>query len=412
MALTGTRQVTLVIAFFSGYTRFMLSHQKVLAHSQLIIEDLLETLQREVGPPLALVKLEGDGLFLYAPKDGPTAPPEQAAALGRQVEAMLTAFRRRVQYLKATAFCKCQACTEVDRLRLKVVVHSGQAYVSRIGSALELAGVDVIIVHRLLKNSVEADEYVLLTDAACGDVRLPDGMALSRAQEVYPEIGAIGTLVAVPDRAATAAPVASDAPPDPFSAPYRILRQEIRREYAEVARQPDKGFHFHTGRRLAELLGYEAAELDAIPASAVESLAGTGNPFRLDPLALGERVVDVGCGAGFDTFIAARRVGPAGRVVGVDMTPEMAHKAQQGVRAGGFRNVQIALAYAEALPLPDGWADVVISNGVLNLCPNKLTVLREMHRVLKPGGRLQVGDILVQRPIPDAARHDIDLWTG
>jgi arsenite methyltransferase len=190
------------------------------------------------------------------------------------------------------------------------------------------------------------------------------------------------------------------------------LRQAIRDEYATVARNPEQGFHFHTGRPLARLLGYDDAWLDGIPEGALASFAGTGNPFRLGALLSGERVVDVGCGAGFDSLIAARMVGAEGCVVGVDMTPAMLAKAREGAAAAGHANVTFRAGYAEALPVPDGWADVVISNGVLNLIPDKAAALGEMARVLKPGGRAQIADILVQQPVPRSAKRKIDLWTG
>lgn len=190
------------------------------------------------------------------------------------------------------------------------------------------------------------------------------------------------------------------------------LRQAIRDEYATVARTPERGFHFHTGRPLAHLLGYDDAWLDGMPEGAIASFAGTGNPFRLGALLPGERVVDVGCGAGCDSIIAARMVSVEGRVVGVDMTPAMLAKARTSAAEVGSANVTFRKGYAEALPVPDGWADVVISNGVLNLVPDKAAALREMARVLKPGGRAQIADILVQRPVPRSAKRKIDLWTG
>ena len=190
------------------------------------------------------------------------------------------------------------------------------------------------------------------------------------------------------------------------------LRREIQVEYALVAQEPRRGFHFHTGRPLARLLQYEDAWLDGIPEGAIESLAGTGNPFAMGLLAEGERVVDVGCGAGIDSLIAARMVGPRGEVVGVDMTPAMLEKARAGAAAMGAANVSFREGYAESLPVPDNWADVVISNGVMNLFPDKTAGLREMARVLKPGGRLQIGDILVTKAVPEGAKRDIDLWKG
>ena len=190
------------------------------------------------------------------------------------------------------------------------------------------------------------------------------------------------------------------------------LRSEIRKEYAEVAGHPEKGFHFHTGRPLAEMLGYADAWVDALPAAAVDSFAGTGNPFSLGELKACDRVVDVGCGAGFDSLIAARLVGPTGHVIGVDMTPEMLSKARSGATEAGLNQIDFRDGYAESLPVPDGWADVVISNGVVNLCPDKSAIFREMYRVLEPGGRIQIGDILVQKAVPEDGRRDIDLWTG
>jgi SAM-dependent methyltransferase len=190
------------------------------------------------------------------------------------------------------------------------------------------------------------------------------------------------------------------------------LRTAIREEYAVVAREPERGFHFQLGRPLARLLGYHDAWLEGIPESSIESFAGTGNPFSLGELRPGERVVDVGCGAGIDSLIAARMAGPTGQVIGVDMTPAMLDKARQGAAGSGLPNVEFREGYAEALPVPDGWAEVVISNGVLNLTPDKYATLTEMARVLKPQGRLQIADILVQKAVPRSAKRQIDLWTG
>ncbi len=190
------------------------------------------------------------------------------------------------------------------------------------------------------------------------------------------------------------------------------LRASIRQEYAAVAEDPERGFHFHTGRKLAQMLGYADEWIEALPQGAVESMAGTGNPFSLGELRPGETVVDAGSGAGADSLIAARMVGPTGRVIGVDMTPEMLAKARRNAQEAGLANVEFRQGYLEALPVPDAWADVVISNGVLNLVPDKDAALREMYRVLKPGGRLQIADIALQKPVPDDARSDVSLWTG
>ncbi|MBI3954004.1 MAG: methyltransferase domain-containing protein [Chloroflexi bacterium] len=194
--------------------------------------------------------------------------------------------------------------------------------------------------------------------------------------------------------------------------PREELRRAIRQEYTAVAMQPSRGFHFHTGRRLARMLGYRDAWLAGLPQGSLESFAGTGNPFSLGVIRPGERVVDVGCGAGFDSLIAARMAGPAGRVIGIDMTPAMLDKARRASAEAHLANVEFHQAYAEAIPVPAAWADVVISNGVLNLIPDKLSALQEMARVLKPHGRLQIGDILVQQAVPDSAKREIDLWTG
>lgn len=190
------------------------------------------------------------------------------------------------------------------------------------------------------------------------------------------------------------------------------LRLAIREEYSAVATAPERGFHFHTGRPLARLLGYEDRWLERVPEATVASFAGTGNPFALGTLQAGERVVDVGCGAGIDSIIAARMVAPDGEVVGVDMTPAMLERARASARETGITNLDLRLGFAEQLPVEDAWADVVISNGVMNLFPDKLAGLQEMSRVLKPGGRLQIGDILVSKTVSQKDKRNIDLWKG
>ena len=197
------------------------------------------------------------------------------------------------------------------------------------------------------------------------------------------------------------------APVDPDA-----LRTEVRRKYRDVANHPDDVHHFHTGRDLARRLGYPADVVDALPEPAVESFAGIANPFALRPLATGERVVDVGSGAGFDSIVAARQVGAEGRVVGIDMTAEMLGKARRSADDLGVRHVEFREGYAEDIPVQDGWADVVISNGVFNLCADKRAVFAEVLRVLTPGGHLQFGDIANGTPVPPEALRDIDLWTG
>ena len=190
------------------------------------------------------------------------------------------------------------------------------------------------------------------------------------------------------------------------------LRLAIQEEYATVATRPEQGFHFHTGRPLARLLNYDERWLAGIPEETVASFAGTGNPFSLGALAPDEYVVDIGCGAGIDSLIAARMVGPQGRVVGVDMTPAMLARAGASAASIGATNVEFRRGFAESLPVPDEWADVVISNGVMNLFPDKVAGLAEMVRVLKPAGRIQIGDILVQKRVDEGAKRNIDLWKG
>lgn len=190
------------------------------------------------------------------------------------------------------------------------------------------------------------------------------------------------------------------------------LRRRVSEKYRDVAMNPGLGFHFHTGEPLARMLGYSDETIRALPTDAVESFAGTGNPFLFGNLAPGEIVVDIGCGAGFDSLIAAGHVGQDGRVVAVDMTPEMRDKAARAATQLGHANIDVREGYAESLPVGDSEADVVISNGVINLCPDKVAVFREIFRVLKPGGRMQVGDILVHEEVPQDARDDIDLWSG
>ena len=191
-----------------------------------------------------------------------------------------------------------------------------------------------------------------------------------------------------------------------------ILRAQVRDKYRDVADDPHGAHHFHTGRPLASRLGYDQTVVDALPDRAVESFAGVGNPFSLRHLEPGARVVDVGSGAGFDSFIAATQVGPTGRVIGIDMTPEMLAKSRATAEQLRFGHVEFREGLAENLPVENGWADVVISNGVINLCADKRAVFAEIHRVLRPGGNLQFADIANGRPVPIEAMRDVDLWTG
>lgn len=190
------------------------------------------------------------------------------------------------------------------------------------------------------------------------------------------------------------------------------LRAHVRKKYEQVAVEPSGDYHFHTGRRAASHLGYEPAVVDALSDRVVESFAGVGNPFVLRPLRRGERIIDVGSGGGFDSLIAAEQVGPHGRVLGVDMTPEMVEKARANAETLDADHVEFREGYIEELPVTDGWADTVISNGVINLCPDKRAVFAEIHRVLRPGGWLQFADIANGNRVPEGAMRDIDLWTG
>ncbi len=190
-----------------------------------------------------------------------------------------------------------------------------------------------------------------------------------------------------------------------------LLKSEIKKTYACVSEQPETDFIFPTGRAWAEDLGYPA-ELAAVPESAVESFAGVANPWELGRLQTGERVLDLGCGAGTDTLVAAQMVGPEGRVVGIDMTPEMLAKARAAAAELGAANVELLEAEAEHLPFPDGSFDVVISNGVIDLVPDKDAVFAEIFRVLAEGGRIQVADVTIQNPVSEEGRRKIDLWTG
>ena len=190
------------------------------------------------------------------------------------------------------------------------------------------------------------------------------------------------------------------------------LRTQVRDKYRDVALDPHGAHHFHTGRPLAARLGYDQATVDSLPDRAVESFAGVGNPFSLRRIQPGERVVDVGSGAGFDSFVAAHQTGTTGRVIGIDMTPEMLAKSTATAEHLGYDHVEFCEGLAEAMPIDTGWADVVISNGVINLCADKQAAFAEIFRVLRPGGMLQFADIANGRPVPIEAMRDVDLWTG
>jgi len=191
----------------------------------------------------------------------------------------------------------------------------------------------------------------------------------------------------------------------------QLLKSEIKKTYASVSQEPDKDFMFPTGRAWAEDLDYPD-ELSRVPDSAVESYAGVANPFSLGRLVPGERVLDVGSGAGTDSLVAAQMVGPEGHVTGIDMTPEMLAKARAAATEMGASNVEFVEGEGERLPFPSESFDVVISNGVIDLIPDKDAIFSELHRVLRPGGRLQIADVTIQTPVSAEGRRNIDLWTG
>jgi SAM-dependent methyltransferase len=191
-----------------------------------------------------------------------------------------------------------------------------------------------------------------------------------------------------------------------------LLKSEIRKTYASVSQEPERDFMFPTGRAWATDLGYPEALLARVPESSAESFAGVANPFSLGPLASGEHVLDLGCGAGLDSLVAAQMVGPSGSVTGVDMTPEMLAKARAAAAELEFEHVRYVEGEAERLPFADESFDVVISNGVIDLIPDKDAVFSELYRVLRAGGRVQLADVTIQRPVSEEGRRDIDLWTG
>jgi arsenite methyltransferase len=191
-----------------------------------------------------------------------------------------------------------------------------------------------------------------------------------------------------------------------------LLKNEIRKTYASVSQEPERDFMFPTGREWAADLGYPEALLARVPEGTAESFAGVANPFSLGEVAPGERVLDLGCGAGLDSLVAAQMVGTKGAVTGLDMTPEMLAKARAGAAELGARNVGFVEGEAERLPFGDESFDVAISNGVIDLIPDKDAVFSELHRVLVPGGRIQIADVTIQRPVSEEGRARIDLWTG
>jgi arsenite methyltransferase len=189
-----------------------------------------------------------------------------------------------------------------------------------------------------------------------------------------------------------------------------VIFDAVRRMYTDVARMPEREFHFPTGRRACEILGYPAEQLDRLPPAAVESFAGVGYPFAADVIRPGDTVLDIGSGSGTDALIAIALVGLAGRVIGLDLTEAMREKLGAIAASVGAANLEVLAGNAEAIPLPDASVDVITSNGVLNLVPDKPRAMEEIGRLLRPGGRLQIADIVVRTLPSDACRAHPELW--
>jgi arsenite methyltransferase len=199
----------------------------------------------------------------------------------------------------------------------------------------------------------------------------------------------------------------------PIDLDVASLRNEIQTMYGRVAGNPDGEFHFHRGPEYAAgRLGYDQYELMQVPPSVTASFAGVGNPHAIAPIERDAVVLDIGCGAGTDLLLAARRIGSNGRAIGVDMTVAMRERAMSGAQGCRLTNVDVRDGDATNLPVEDSTVDIVISNGVLNLVPDKTRAVREIARVLKRGGRVQIADIVISEVLPDSALRDIDLWTG
>ena len=328
-----------------------------------------------------------------------------------RVLGLFRTFAQRLVEIGAYSVCNCNACRVVGDLKLKIVAHSGEALFTQVGQRPTLSGPDVITLHRLAKNSVPEKQYFLMTESAYRDLGAPGGDRVIEGTEVL-DTGTFTTYTVVPEVTVRDDPAFIRSRFSDDNAAVQILRDEVTREYTDVARDPDRGYHFNTGRTALSTNGYDEAWLDGLPDDGIASFAGTGNPFAMGMPTEGEYVVDIGSGAGLDTLIAARAVGPAGHVIGVEMTEAMLDKARAGATAAGFDTVEFRAGFSESLPISDGWADLVVSNGSVNLSPNKSLVFEEIFRVLRPGGRLQIADITVEREIPEDAKRDIDLWTG
>lgn len=409
---SAAQPVLLMLVDISGYTKFMVSHDKELRHSQMIIGALLESLIDQVDVPLRVSQIEGDALLLYAVKSGDEEVwRRRSSNLVARLISLFQVFRERLLEIGAYSVCMCEACAKVGDLKLKIIAHSGEALLTHVGEFPSLSGVDVITVHRLAKNSVPEEEYVLLTEAAYRDLGVPPGAQVRESTEEY-DTGTFKTYIYLPEVEVDLDEEAIRANFSNQNAAVRILRDEISREYTDVAFEPDRGYHFNTGRAALAMNGYEQEWIDGIPESAISSFSGMGNPLSMGMPIDGEYVVDIGSGAGVDSIIAARATGPAGHVIGVDMTQAMLDKANRAKAEVGLDQLEFRIGYSESIPISDGWADLVISNGVVNLSPDKGRVFKEIFRVLRPGGRIQIADITVEKEIPEGAKHDIDLWTN
>lgn len=311
------RESIFFIADISGYTKFIFADEKEISHSQMVIRELITTLMDQVNLPLRLVRIEGDAVFLYALKDDPEHPWEKVSkTLARDMMGFFQVFSDKLSELMIHKVCNCGACVNIEILKLKVVAHSGTAAFYRLGEHQELTGLSPIVIHRLMKNSVQATEYMLFTESAYRDIAPPDWQ-VEEGEEQYDDIGAIKTYVYYPPEPEPYVPSADSKLPAVF---IDTLRSEVSREYCQVAQKPELGFHFHTGRRLTAMLEYEDHWLEGLPEEAIESFAGTGNPFKLGDICPAEKVVDAGCGAGLDFIIAAKMAGADGEVIGIDMT--------------------------------------------------------------------------------------------
>lgn len=412
-SIDGTSQpVLLLLVDISGYTQFMVEHAKEPRHSELIVRELMESLVEQVDVPLRIAGVEGDALFLYAIKTGDDDTwRRRGASLVDRLLTLFETFAQRLVEIGSYSVCNCGACRAVGELHLKIIAHSGEAIFNQIAGHASLSGPDVITVHRLAKNSVSEDQYLLMTESAYRDLGAAAELEVNEGVEEI-DTGTFKTHVFLPRVEVRDDPEFIRTRFSDGNAAVQILRDEIAREYTDVAHEPDRGYHFNVGRAALKTNGYQAEWLQGVPEDVIASFAGMGSPFAMGLPVDGEYVVDVGSGAGLDGHIAARAVGPSGHVIGVDMTDAMLEKAQSGIAAASLSNFEMRRGYAESLPVADNWADLVISNGSVNLSPDKSLVFGEMFRVLRPGGRLQIADITVSRPVPEAAKRNIDLWTN